>query len=719
MPPLSEASSIAALVINKCNSITSISKARQLHALILTSVPATSRSPYVFNNILSMYARCGSIQDSHILFDKMPDRNVVSFNALISAYSRYHHLAHWTFHLLAQLQSESLRPNGLTFTSLLNACSGIKNQVLGSMLHSQCIKFGFLYDVCVQTSVLGMYLNCGVLDCAEKVFCYMYDKDSVAWNTLFFGYLENGKTVEGLQLFGTILRTGVVPTHFTYTTLLSACSKLRDHLSGKLIHSKVIVSGTAPDLPLYNAMLDMYSSCGDSETALRIFRKMKKPDLVSWNSMLSGYATNGDGEKAMRIFIQFGQSSHFTPDEYTFAATISAAGALPAAECGIPLHGQVEKVGLGVSVFVASTLISMYFCNGEVESAQNVFINILDKDVILWTEMIAGHCRIGNAENSIRLFHDMLQEGHKADEFTLTSALSVCAEVATMRQGEVIHSLAAKTGYSADMTVCGSLVDMYAKIGNLAAAELMFSSVTMPNLICWNSMLGAYGYHGKAEEAFKMFNDILQHGLKPDHVTFISLLAACSHCGLVNHGIYFWNKMKENGLKPSLKHYSCMITLLSRAGLLEEAENVITESPFGVECLQLWRILLSSCVSKGNQIIGIRVAKQVLGMDAEDSATNVLLSNLFASTGRWGGVSEIRRKIRGLTLEKDPGLSWLEVLNNTHVFSSSDHTHPQYDEIRAELHRLLANLTQLEANQFILDGEAVEIGSSLHWFESE
>lgn len=541
MPPLNEASSIAALLLNKCASITLISKARQLHALILTSIP---KYPHVFNNILSMYARCGSIQDSHILFDKMPERNIVSFNALISAYSRYHHLAHWAFHLFTELQSEYLRPNGLTFTSLLNACSGIKNQVLGSMLQSQCIKFGFLNDLCVQTSILGMYSNCGVLDCAEKVFCYMHDKDTVAWNTLFFGYLENGKTMEGLHLLGTMLRIGVVPTNFTYTTLLSACSRLRDHLSGELTHSKVIVSGTAPDLPLYNVLLAMYSSCGDNETALKIFRKIKKPDLVSWNSMISGYAINGDGVMAMRIFIQFGQSSRFTPDEYTFAAAISAAGAFPAADYGKPLHGQVEKVGLGASVFVASALISMYFCNGEVESAQKVFINVLDKDVVLWTEMIAGHCRIGNAESSIRFFHVMLQEGHKADEFTLTSALSVCAEVATVRQGEMIHSLVAKTGYIAEMTVCGSLVDMYAKIGNLAAAELMFSSVTMPNLICWNSMLGAYGYHGKAEEAFKMFNDILQHGLKPDHVTFISLLAACSHCGLVNHGIYFWNYMK-------------------------------------------------------------------------------------------------------------------------------------------------------------------------------
>ncbi|XP_075090591.1 pentatricopeptide repeat-containing protein At3g50420-like [Nicotiana tabacum] len=707
MPPLTEASSIAALLLNKCASITSATKARQLHALILTSIPATSKSPYVFNNILSMYARCGSIKDSHVLFDKMPERNIVSFNALISAYSRKPHLAHLAFRLFAELQSENLRPNGLTFTSLLHACSGLKNQVLGSVLHSQCIKFGFLYDVCVQTSILGMYSSCGFLDCAEKVFCSMQDKDSVAWNTIFFGYLENGRTMEGLQLFDSMLTARVNPTNFTYTTLLSACSRLRDGLAGEATHVKVIVSGIAPDLPLYNALLDMYFSCGDNDAALKVFGKIKKPDLVSWNSMISGYANNGDGEMAMTMFVQFRQSSLFTPDEYTFAAAISATRAFPAADYGKPLHGQVEKMGLGQSVYIASTLISMYFYNEEVESAQRIFISILEKDVVLWTEMIAGHCTKGNAESSIRFFHGLLQEDHKVDEFTLSSALSVCAEAASMKQGEMIHSLAIKTGYIAEMTVCGSLVDMYAKIGNLAAAELTFSCVTTPNLKCWNSILGGYGYHGKAEDAFKVFNDILQHGLKPDPVTFISLLAACSHCGLVNQGIFFWNYMKGIGLKPSLKHYSCMITLLSRAGLLEEAENVTMESPFGDECLQLWKILLSSCVSKGNWSIGIRVAKQILRMDAEDNASNVLLSNFFASTGRWDGVSDIRRKIRELMLEKDPGLSWLELVNDIHVFSSSDHSHPQYDEIRAELPRLQGNLTQTEADQLMLDAVAV------------
>nr|XP_016504915.1 PREDICTED: pentatricopeptide repeat-containing protein At5g27110-like [Nicotiana tabacum] len=104
--------------------------------------------------------------------------------------------------------------------------------------------------------------------------------------------------MEGLQLFDNMLMARVNPTNFTYTTLLSVCSRLRDGLAGEATHVKVIVSGIAPDLPLYSTLLDMYSSCGDSEAALKVFGKIKKPDLVSWNSMISGYANNGDGEMA-------------------------------------------------------------------------------------------------------------------------------------------------------------------------------------------------------------------------------------------------------------------------------------------------------------------------------------------------------------------------------------------------------------------------------------
>lgn len=212
-------------------------------------------------------------------------------------------------------------------------------------------------------------------------------------------------------------------------------------------------------------------------------------------------------------------------------------------------------------------------------------------------------------------------------------------------------------------------------------------------------MLGGYGHHGKANEAFQLFDEILKHALRPDHVTFISLLAACGHCGLVNESRYFWNYMKESGLRPGPKHFSCMISLLSRAGLTKEAERLIDESPFVDEYLELWRTVLSSCIENRNLREGIRAAEQILAINTEDSAANILLTKLYAAAGRWDDVSKIRRNVREVASDKEPGLSWVEVNKNVHVFSSGDQSHLQNSEIQVELCKLLRNLMPIIEDQ--------------------
>lgn len=634
------------------------------------------------------------------MFDKMSERNIVSYNALISAYSRSNKMVSWAFQLARQLmQKEGLRPNGSTFTSLLQASSSLKYLIIGCMLHAQCFRFGFLNNICVQTSLLGFYANCGNLELSEEVFRTLVHKDVISWNSIIAGYMENGKLVEALKLFSKMLRKGAIPNQFTYSMVLNASAVLGDYDAGKIVHGLSLVSQTCFDLPLHNALLDMYCSCGDTQTAQSLFWRIRNPDLVSWNTMIAGYSENQLGVKALLIFIKLMRESVSRPDEYTYAAILSATGAFSASDYGKPLHAQIEKVGLGNSAYVGSTLISMYFSNGEPESAQKIFHVVLDKDVVLWTDMVSGHCRIGDGESAMRYFHSMLSEGHKVDSYALSSVLSACADLATFKHGEMIHSQAVKMGCDAEMAVCGSLVDMYAKSGDLRAAELAFSLVTRPDVRCWNSMLGGYSQHGKADEAFEVFDNILRQGLKPDQVTFISLLAACSHCGSVNKGKFFWNSMKENSLKPGPKHYSCIISLLCRAGLLEEAEEMIIGSPFGDEYIELWRILLSSCVLKGNMTIGNHAAEHILGIDAEDSATNVLLAKLYAIAGRWDSVAETRRKLREQIAEKDPGLSWIEIMNTIHVFSCGDQSHPTNKELEVELQKLLENTSQLETDE--------------------
>lgn len=691
MPPLCEP------LLQKCASAATLEVARRLHALVLTTHAV---SPYVNNNLLSMYARCGSLDRAREVFDRMPQRNVVSYNALISAYSRVPGRALSAVGLFARLGDEGLRPNGLTFTSLFQACSLLEDRFTSSLLHSHVVKCGFADNICVQTAILGVCSSCGDLESAGNVFRCIADKDAVAWNSMIFGSLKNDRIRDGLRIFREMLASGVSPTQFTYSIVLNACAKLEHHTYGRIIHGRAVVSGITFDLPMENALLDMYLNCGDISSAQTIFDRVQNPDIVSWNSLISGYTENGHGEVAIEIFIQLRRHSFPKLDEYTLAAAVSATGTFLVNDCGKALHGQVIKAGFESSFYVGTTLISMYFTNGENGYAHNVFHSLPEKDVVIWTEMITAHSKMADSETAIKYFYEMYEEGHKTDSFALSGALSACADLTVLKQGEMIHSLAVKSGSDVDMAVCGGLVDMYAKNGNLKASELIYSDVSNPDLKCYNSMLRGYGYHGLAEKALGLFDEILMSGLLPDQVTFLSALSACNHSCLVNEGKILWNCMRNFNLSPGSKHYSCMVSLLSRAGLLEEAEEMINKSPFYDDHLELWRTLLSSSVNYQNFRMGIRAAEHVLSLDMEDIATHILLSNLYAAAGKWDVVAETRRKMRGLMMDKDPGLSWIESQDTMNVFSSGDQLHPTISKIRSELNSLIGNMKRSEADEF-------------------
>lgn len=628
------------------------------------------------------------------MFDKMPHRNLVSFNTLITAYSRVPKDAILAINLYDEMLTRELRPSGLTFTSLLQASSLLQNGLLGSLLHAQAMRLGLLGEICVQTSLLNMYSNCGDMYSAELIFGEMVDRDEVAWNSLIVGNLKNGKEEESFCRFSEMLRVGVAPTKVTYSLILNACSQLRDYQSGRLIHAHLIVRNVTADLYLENALLDMYCNAGDTNIAYRIFCGMENPDLVSWNSMMSGYAVNKDGEKAMHLFVQWQKMCFLEPDEYTYAAIILATGAFPYSNYGKPLHAMVTKAGFERSVFVGSNLVSMYFKNNDTEAAQKAFYSISHNDAVLWTEMITGYSKVADAKGAILCFSEMYHEGYKADNYVLSGVLSACADLAVLRQGEMIHSYAVKLGYDIETCVSGSLVDMYAKNGSLECAQLVFSQVSNPDLECWNAMLGGYSRHGLVMEALELLEEIFQQGLIPNQVTFLSLLAACSHNRLVEKAKFLWNYMHNIGLIPGPKHYSCMVALLSRAALLEEAEDIINKSPYVEHNLELWRTLLSASVINGNLEVGLRAADEVLKLDAEQGPTLVLLSNLYAATGRWADVAIIRKKMKGLMLQKEPGMSWIEDKHDIVTFSSGDQSHPQIVEVQTELHGLKMNMVK-------------------------
>jgi len=219
-----------------------------------------------------------------------------------------------------------------------------------------------------------------------------------------------------------------------------------------------------------------------------------------------------------------------------------------------------------------------------------------------------------------------------------------------------------------------------------------------------------------------LFEKMQEADVKANEITFVSLLSACSHAGLVEEGRHFFNSMrKEHGITPQVEHYSCMVDLLGRAGFLDEAEEFIRRMPIEPN-LAVWGALLGACRIHGNIQLGGRVAEQLLQLKAQDNATYVLLSNIYAALGRWDGVAKVRKLIKDKGLKKQAGCSWIEVKNCLHVFVSGDKSHPQKDDIYAMLDKLAREMKEAGyvpgTNAVLLDVED-EQRELLLWCHSE
>lgn len=292
----------------------------------------------------------------------------------------------------------------------------------------------------------------------------------------------------------------------------------------------------------------------------------------------------------------------------------------------------------------------------------------------------------------MKLFFQMQIGGMDKDQFTYTSVLSASANLVAVEQGKQVHAHIIKTGYESNVSVGNTLVDMYAKCGSINAAHKVFENMPEKDVVSFNAIIAGYAHHGHGKEALRFFEQMQLVGMQPNDITFICILSACSHVGLVNEGRNYFTSMSRNhNIKPRMEHYACMVDLLSRAGFLYEVEEFIREMPFKPGAV-IWRTLLGACRVHGNIELGKLAAEYALELEPEDSATYVLLSNMFAAAGMWDETENVRQLMRARKVKKEPGQSWIEIKNKMHTFIVGDRFHPQTEEIYAKLESLTSQM---------------------------
>lgn len=454
----------------------------------------------------------------------------------------------------------------------------------------------------------------------------------------------------------------------------------------------------------FTALITGYASRGQVEEARRLFDDMPMRDVVSWNAMISGCTQSGRFDEALEFFREM-VKENVKPSESSFVTALSACAQLGNLESGNWVRSCIEDSGLGLSLPLVNALVDMYAKCGDLDAARGLFDGLNERNVVSWNVMIGGYTNMSNYKEALALFRTMLRSDLEPNDVTLLAALPACAHLGALNLGKWIHAYIDKKFHTyTNYSLWTSLIDMYAKCGNIGAAKQVFDGMKFRSMASWNAMISGLAVHGHSSMAFEVFSNMVDKGFEPDDITFVAVLSACNHAGLLDLGRqYFSSMVQDYNISPKLQHYGIMIDLLGRAGLFDEAETLIKNmemKPDGA----IWGSLLGACRVHKRVELGEVVVERLFELEPENPGPYVLLSNIYAEASRWDDVARIRTKLHDKGMKKVPGCTSIEVDNVVHEFLVGDKVHP----LSKDIYRMLNEIDRLlDISGFVPDTSKV------------
>ncbi|KAL1201424.1 Pentatricopeptide repeat-containing protein [Cardamine amara subsp. amara] len=476
-----------------------------------------------------------------------------------------------------------------------------------------------------------------------------------------------------------------------FIEILQLCARNEDALEAKACHGKVFRLELQGDVTLSNVLINCYSKCGFVELARQVFDRMLERSLVSWNTMIGLYSRNRMELEALYIFLEM-RKEGFCFSEFTISSVLSACGANCDAVGCKKLHCLSVKTCLDLNLYVGTALLDLYAKCGMIEDAVQVFEFMQDKSSVTWSSMVAGYVQNKNYEEALLLYRRAQRMSLEQNQFTLSSVICACSNLAALIEGKQMHAVIRKCGFGSNVFVASSAVDMYAKCGSLRESYIIFSEVQEKNIELWNTIISGFAKHARPKEVMILFEKMQQDGMHPNEVTFSSLLSVCGHTGLVEEGRRFFKLMRTKyGLSPNVVHCSCMVDILGRAGQLSEAYELIKSIPFDPTA-SIWGSLLASCRVYKNLELAEVAAKKLFELEPENAGNHVLLSNIYAANKQWEEIAKSRKLLRDCDVKKVRGKSWIEIKDKVHIFSVGESSHARIREICWMLDNLVFEL---------------------------
>lgn len=289
--------------------------------------------------------------------------------------------------------------------------------------------------------------------------------------------------------------------------------------------------------------------------------------------MIRGLVSNDCFDDAIE-FYGLMRSEGFLPNNFTFPFVLKACARLLDLQLGVKIHTLVVKGGFDCDVFVKTSLVCLYAKCGYLEDAHKVFDDIPDKNVVSWTAIISGYIGVGKFREAIDMFRRLLEMNLAPDSFTIVRVLSACTQLGDLNSGEWIHKCIMEMGMVRNVFVGTSLVDMYAKCGNMEKARSVFDGMPEKDIVSWGAMIQGYALNGLPKEAIDLFLQMQRENVKPDCYTVVGVLSACARLGALELGEWVSGLVDRNEFLYNPVLGTALIDLYAKCGSMSRAWEV-------------------------------------------------------------------------------------------------------------------------------------------------
>ncbi|KAK7290895.1 hypothetical protein RIF29_05664 [Crotalaria pallida] len=525
----------------------SVNEVSQLHAHVIKS--GYDLAIMVCNSLLDSYCKIRHLGLACHLFKHMPNKDSVTFNALLTGYSK-EGLNREAINLFFEMQDLGFRPTDFTFAAVL--CAGIQLDDIefGQQVHSFVVKTNFVWNVFVANALLDFYSKHDCVAEVRKLFCEMPELDCISYNVLITCYAWNGRLEESLDLFRELQLTRFDRRKFPFATLLSIAANALNLEMGRQIHSQAIVTAADSEILVGNSLVDMYAKCDRFDEANRIFATLTHKSSVPWTALISGYVQKGLHEESLKQFIEM-HRTNISADSSTYASILKASANLASLSLGKQLHSHITRSGCISNVFSGSALLDMYAKCGSIKDALQMFQEMPVRNSVSWNALISAYAQNGDGDLSLRSFEQMVDSGLEPNSVSFLNILFACSHCGLVEEGfRYFKSMSEKYKLVPKREHYASMVDMLCRNGRFEEAEkLMVQMPFEPDEIIWTSILNSCRIHKNQELAKKAAEQLFNMKVIRDAAPYVSMSNIYAAAGEWENAGKVMKAMRDRGVK--------------------------------------------------------------------------------------------------------------------------------------------------------------------------